>query len=256
MNGQVASVLIVVALIAGAGIGYLEGTGNPPTVTQTFLHTTVITQVGGEECTVTEYHVWSVESIHNSTTIGGTSTQSYPVTTFETSGYPTYTTNTFTGTLTGAIAYWNATSCSLGNSQPYNSKVAFTSTVGSETFVTWSTTLNTCASCTSHGGGATFTFPLSITYGGGPWSLHYWVQNFTGTQNSISGNMLGSGNSSIWITFYVGGYAQYTLCASATKLANDSPQLYNLPLTLAGLNRNVTATGSNSTVESCGTLTV
>ena len=66
-------------------------------------------------------------------------------------------------------------------------------TVGDETYVTWHTALNTCASCTSHGGGATFTFPLSVNYSGGPWSLHYWVQNFTGTQNSISGNLNGKG---------------------------------------------------------------
>ena len=129
-------------------------------------------------------------------------------------------------------------------------------TVGNETFVTWNTTLNTCASCTSHGGGATFTFPLSVNYSGGPWSLHYWVQNFTGIQNSISGSLYGSGNSSIWITFYVAGYAEYTLCASATKLPNDSQQQYDLPLTLSSLGQYATAANSTSTVETCGTMAV
>ena len=130
-------------------------------------------------------------------------------------------------------------------------------TVSDETFVTWRTTLNTCASCTSGGGGgATFTFPLSINYSGGPWSLHYWVQNFSGTQNSISGSLNGSGNSSIWITFYVAGYAQYTLCASATKLPNDSQQQYDLPLTLSSLGQYASAANSTSTVETCGTMAV
>jgi len=116
LKGEIASVLVVVALIAGAGIGYLGGSAFPTTVTKTIV--TTLTQGSGlEECSVTEYHVWSVESIYNSTTMGGTSTQSYPVTTFQTSGYPTITTNTYTGTLTGAIAYWNATSCSGVNSQ-------------------------------------------------------------------------------------------------------------------------------------------
>jgi len=129
-------------------------------------------------------------------------------------------------------------------------------TVNDETFVTWRTTLNTCASCTSGGGGgATFTYPLSVNYGGGQWSLHYWVQNFTGTQNSISGNLNGSGDSSIWITFYVAGYAQYTLCVSATKLP-FSPQQSELPLTLSGLSRSVSTTNSTSTVEACGTMAV
>jgi hypothetical protein len=126
-------------------------------------------------------------------------------------------------------------------------------TVGSETFVTFHTTLNACNACS---GGGTFTYPLSLNYSGGPWILHYWVQNYSGTQNSINGNLIGSGNSEIWITFHVGGYVQYTLCASATKGPNDSPQLYDLPLTLSSLGQDVTATNSNSTVETCGTMAV
>jgi len=131
-------------------------------------------------------------------------------------------------------------------------------TVSDETFVTWHTTLNNCASCTASGGGATFTFPLSINYSGGLWSLHYWVQNYTGTQNSISGSLYGSGNSSIWITFYVAGYAEYTLCVSATPLPL-SPQQSDLPLTLSGLSPNVSTTpkmNSTSTAEACSTMAV
>lgn len=126
-------------------------------------------------------------------------------------------------------------------------------TVGSEIFVTFHTTLNACNACS---GGGTFTYPLSLNYSGGPWILHYWVQNYSGTQNSINGNLIGSGNSEIWITFYVAGFVQYTLCASATKMPNDSPQLYDLPLTLSSLGQYVTATNSNSTVETCGTMAV
>lgn len=112
MKGQIAVVLIVVALFAGAAIGYL---GNPtPSGTVTKTSTTTVVQESGEQlCIVTEYHVWSVERIQNSTTIGGTSTQDYPVTSFVTTGFPTSTTVTYTGTLTGALAYWNSTSCYL-----------------------------------------------------------------------------------------------------------------------------------------------
>jgi hypothetical protein len=63
---------------------------------------------------VTRYNVWSIESVANSTTVGGTSTESQAVTTFQTTGYPSSTTDTYTGTLTGAIASWNGTICSAG----------------------------------------------------------------------------------------------------------------------------------------------
>jgi hypothetical protein len=101
---------MVAALFAGAAIGYF---GNPtPVKTVTETSTATIEQASGEQlCIVTEYHVWSVETIQNSTTIGGTSTQDYPVTSFVTTGFPTPTTATYSGTTTGALAYWNSTSC-------------------------------------------------------------------------------------------------------------------------------------------------
>jgi hypothetical protein len=104
MKSEIAVVLIVVALFAGAAIGYL---GNPTP------SGTVVQKSGEQLCIVTEYHVWSVERIQNSTTIGGTSTQDYPATSFVTTGFPTSTTATYTGTLTGEMAYWNSTSCYL-----------------------------------------------------------------------------------------------------------------------------------------------
>ena len=155
----------------------------------------------------------------------------------------------------GAGYFVGTTGQRTPNSQATTNLVSMT-TFRTETFVTWHTTLNTCASCTSHGGGATFTYPLAVNYSGGRWGLHYWVQNFSGTQNSISGDLNGSGDSQISITFYVAGYVQYTLCASATKLPNDSQQGYELPLTLGGLGPSESTTNSTSTVEVCGTMAV
>jgi len=112
VKGQIAVVLIVVALFAGAAIGYL---GNPtPVKTVTRTSTTTVEHASGEQlCIVTEYHVWSVETVGNNTTAGGTSTQEYPITSFVTTGFPTSTTATYPGTTTGALAYWNSTSCYL-----------------------------------------------------------------------------------------------------------------------------------------------
>jgi hypothetical protein len=132
----------------------------------------------------------------------------------------------------------------LGGSPTTTNLVSIT-TVGSETFITWSSTLRPAGNNI----GATFVYPVSVNYSG-PWSLHYWVENYTGTQNSISGNLIGSGNSEIWITF--SAHAQYTLCASATKLPSDSA--YSPVLTLSVLGRNGNTTASNPTVEVCGTM--
>lgn len=98
MKRVIASVLIVVALFAGAGIVYFGSTFSRSS--------------GLETCTVTQFAVWSVESIHNSTTVLGTSTSTYIATTFTTSGYPSSTTNAYTGFMTGAISSWNGTTCS------------------------------------------------------------------------------------------------------------------------------------------------
>lgn len=107
MKGQIAVVLIVVALFAGAAIGYF-GNPNPKTVA-----TTLVQGSGEQLCIVTENTVWAVRSIHNGTTLGGTSTQENPVTSFVTTGLPTSTVVNYTGTLTGPLALWNSTSCYL-----------------------------------------------------------------------------------------------------------------------------------------------
>ena len=112
MKGQIAVVLIVVALFAGAAIGYFGNTSSQKTVTKTY---TVTQGSGLEACTVTQYAIWSIESIHDGTSIGGgTSTSSNVVTTFQTTGLPSSTTNTYTGTLTGAISSWTVTNCNVG----------------------------------------------------------------------------------------------------------------------------------------------
>jgi hypothetical protein len=96
-----------------------ETTTTTSTIVSTYTTTVTLPQGSlAEQCVVTEYHVWSIESISGTSTIGGTSTQSQPVTTYQTSasvsqtvGYVTTTTNTYTGTTTGYLAYWNSTAC-------------------------------------------------------------------------------------------------------------------------------------------------
>lgn len=133
MKGQAASLLIAVALIVGIGIGYFGNTATQSpgqTVLMTYTITTTLpaasytitTSLGGYsgtvQCIVTEYHVWEVEEYPGNSM--STSTQSYPVLTFQTTasveqtaGFETTTTARFTGTLTGAIALWNSTVCTF-----------------------------------------------------------------------------------------------------------------------------------------------
>ena len=111
MKGQIAVVLIVVALFAGAGIGYFGGTAFQTTVTKTY---TLPQDTGLETCVVTQYVMWSIESLHNGTIVGETSTETNTARTFQTTGYPSSTTNTYSGTTTGALASWNVTNCNVG----------------------------------------------------------------------------------------------------------------------------------------------
>jgi uncharacterized protein (UPF0333 family) len=159
-------------------------------------------------------------------------------------GYFIGTTSQRAQTSTATESTQTITVYTLGSS-PTTTNLVSVTTVGSETFVTWNATLRP----TGNNAGATFVYPISVNYTG-PWSLHYWVENYTGTRNSISGNLIGSGNSEIWITF--SAYAQYTLCASATKLPNDSA--YSSTLTLSVLGQNGDTTASDPTVEVCGTM--
>jgi hypothetical protein len=112
LRGQIASVLIVTALIAGVVIGYIGNASTTTTVTATYTLVTTRQGLTLERCTVTEYAVWSVESVAQGATVGGTTTQDHAVATFQTTGFQTTTTSTYTGTLTGAIDSWNVTVCS------------------------------------------------------------------------------------------------------------------------------------------------
>lgn len=112
MKGEVASVLIVAALIIGAVVGTFGIAGFAHTVTVIETPTSVIQSEGQQFCLVTTYRVFSVESIHNSTTVGGTSTQDSIVASFTTSGYPSSTTIYPTTTQTFSRA-WNDTNCYL-----------------------------------------------------------------------------------------------------------------------------------------------
>ena len=118
-------VLIVVALTIGAGIGYFENSVVFRTTTVTIIRTYPITTTifgasGIALCVVTEYHVWAIEElVTNGSTIRTVSTQSYVVRTFQTStseptvGFKATTTTFYAGTLTGAVAIWNSTTCTL-----------------------------------------------------------------------------------------------------------------------------------------------
>jgi hypothetical protein len=140
---------------------------------------------------------------------------------------------------------------SVRNPSAMTTNSIFITSVGSETFVAFDTPLTSCCKNTVAGG--TFDYPLSIEYSGA-WIVHYWVQSYSGTESSIEGNLNGSGNSETWVTIYVEGYVEYTLCASATTLANDSSQYY--PLTLGLFNQNATTTPSNPTIEVCSAMAV
>lgn len=109
MKGEIASVLVVAALVIGAGIGTFVIAGGSHTVTET--PTSTIYQ--GQFCLVTTFRVFNTASIINSSvTSYGTSTQDSIAASFTTTGYPSSTTITPTATQTGSRA-WNVTDCYL-----------------------------------------------------------------------------------------------------------------------------------------------
>jgi len=151
MKGQFASILVVVALIVGAGIGYfgngtkattqtvmitfttnnamIETTVSTYTVTATIPEETNSTVIpAGEsvmQCDVTVYSVISFISMENFTTTtstsGGFTTLSYPIQMFnattsltETAGYATTTTYVNpSSTISGAKAVWTTSACTV-----------------------------------------------------------------------------------------------------------------------------------------------
>jgi hypothetical protein len=112
-----------------------------------------------------------------------------------------------------------------------------------------------------------FYYDISISYNGS-WSLMYWGQNGTFTNNetvycnqcygnemsyNVVGNLTGSGNYSYTVTTYGIGYTENNLCVNATKLG-DLQQ--NKVLTLRIIQNTGNTSGSNPTVEVCATQAV
>lgn len=122
MKGQVASALIVVALVVGSGIGYFANTNSNHATTETVVTTYTVTLPQGSgllRCVVTEYSVWLVGYGNGGVASSySTTTQQAPVQTYtntttvtQTVGFTTISTSAYTGTVTGAIAQGNYTTC-------------------------------------------------------------------------------------------------------------------------------------------------
>ena len=90
MRGQIAAILIVLVLVVGAGLGYFGNstTNNTTTVTKTYTVTTTFS-LGGSvvmRCVLTQYAVWEIAHIQNSTiTSYGNTTETTNLRTYQTS---------------------------------------------------------------------------------------------------------------------------------------------------------------------------
>jgi hypothetical protein len=124
MKERVAAVLIVLALVAGAAVGYLSNSTSNGTTTETLIRTYTITTTfpqGESEimrCVLTRYAVWEIAHVQNSTTSYGNTTETSALQTFQTTasvmrivGFVTTSTSSYTGTITGALAEGNYTIC-------------------------------------------------------------------------------------------------------------------------------------------------
>jgi hypothetical protein len=119
MKGLVAWALVVVALLLGVTVGYLGSAGRTTTMTVTTTYRETIPGVSGDlKCVLSHYSVWYYGRLQNSTTSFGFTTvtadlQTYTSTTsvIQSIGYTTVTSTEFTGTLTGAVAAGNYTTC-------------------------------------------------------------------------------------------------------------------------------------------------
>jgi len=125
MKNEAAAVLIVVALIAGAGIAYFwMPTNSPETTTKTYTMTTTLNQGSNlVKCVVVYYEVDAAEFLTSSSTSCGSATRSYQISNYATmtsieqaAGYTTSTRvslyETGTSTHTGpALASWDDIEC-------------------------------------------------------------------------------------------------------------------------------------------------
>jgi hypothetical protein len=125
MRDQIVVVLLVVALIAGAGIAYYRTPITPPeTTTQTYTVTTALNQGSNlVKCVIVYYEVDAAEFLRSNSTSYGSTTRSYQVSNYTTTtsveqavGYATSTrvalyesgTSTHTGP---ALASWDEAEC-------------------------------------------------------------------------------------------------------------------------------------------------
>lgn len=123
MKNEVAAVLIVVALIAGAGIVYSWTRTNPSeTTTRTDTITTTLNQGSNlVKCVVVYYEVDAAEFLGSSSTYYGSTTRSTQISSYttitsveQTVGYTTSTRVSLSDTLTHigpALASWDGTEC-------------------------------------------------------------------------------------------------------------------------------------------------
>ena len=115
---------MVVALVIGVGVGYFGSAASVGSVTETIAKTnttTITVPQGGSEilrCVLTQYVVWMIAHVGSNTTSYGSTTDTSDIRTYQTTtsvfqavGYVTTFTSSYTGTMTGAIARGNYTTC-------------------------------------------------------------------------------------------------------------------------------------------------
>ena len=112
MRGQVAAILLVAVLVFGVGIAYFVNTSMSNTTTLPPRESNVM------RCILTHYAVFETAHIQSSTTNFGSTTDTADLQTYTTTasvsqtlGFATTSTSTYTGTITGALAEGNYTSC-------------------------------------------------------------------------------------------------------------------------------------------------
>jgi hypothetical protein len=121
MKGQIASVLIVAALLVGISIGYFWNVASSKTITQTYVTTYTTTLPGDSgvlQCVLTRYDVVVIASVNSYTTSYGNATQTAALQTYTSTttafgpiGFATTSTSPYMGTLVGALGAGNYTIC-------------------------------------------------------------------------------------------------------------------------------------------------
>lgn len=127
MRGKVASILIVLALLVGGGLGYFSHVpaNYTATVNKTYTATVTLLEGGSDavRCVLAPYTVWEIERVQSNSTSFGSTTETTNLTTYQTTtsavkpaGYVTTYTTEYTGTISGALAKGNYTICTYTSS--------------------------------------------------------------------------------------------------------------------------------------------